>query len=202
MRIWERSIATQFICLMLLALLLSQAISALISWDERGVSFLLARELPRWKRAIDVVTAGIGLVLLAPLMLLIAALILVTSGRPVVFEQWRTGKGFRRFRMYKFRTMASEAGAGWGEVQHLNEMTGPLFKSSKDPRVLGFGKLLRKTSMDELPQLVNVLKGEMSLVGPRPGLPYEVELYHHWHRRRFAVLPGITDSGRFVAGTA
>lgn len=167
-----------------------EALPAGLSWEERGVSPLLGRRLPRWKRALDVALAAVGLVLLSPLMLLIALAIRALHGGPVIYRQWRTGQGYRRFRLYKFRTMRQGVGHGWAEVQHLNEMNGPLFKSSNDPRVLRFGKLLRKSSLDELPQLWNVLRGDMTLIGPRALSP-EPDAYETWQLRRFDLTPGI-----------
>lgn len=161
-----------------------------LSWEQRGVSPLLGSRLPRWKRALDVALAAVGLVLLSPLMLLIALAIRTLHGGPVIYRQWRTGQGYRRFQLYKFRTMRQGVGHGWAEVQHLNEMNGPLFKSSNDPRVLRFGKLLRKSSLDELPQLWNVLRGDMTLIGPRALSP-EPDAYETWQLRRFDLTPGI-----------
>jgi lipopolysaccharide/colanic/teichoic acid biosynthesis glycosyltransferase len=161
-----------------------------IRWEERGVALLMASGLPRWKRALDVLLAGGALIALAPLLLSVALLVWLTAGRPILFRQWRTGRAFRRFQIYKFRTMRTSLVPGWDEVRHLNEMSGPLFKSDQDPRVLRLGKWLRRTSLDELPQLVNVLKGDMTLVGPRALSP-EPEEYETWQLRRFDVTPGI-----------
>jgi lipopolysaccharide/colanic/teichoic acid biosynthesis glycosyltransferase len=164
--------------------------SAQVRWEPRGIQVFLARPLPRWKRAVDVVLASVGLVCLAPLMGLIALLILVTSGRPIFYAHERTGRALSRFRMFKFRTMRVSGAEGWEDVKHLNEMKGLLFKSDSDPRVLRFGKLLRKTSLDELPQLWNVLRGEMTLIGPRALSPRPEE-YEPWQLRRFDVTPGL-----------
>lgn len=161
-----------------------------VRWEPRGIQPLLARPLPRWKRAVDVLLALAGIVLLAPLMALVALLVLATSGRPVLYRHERTGLGLRRFEMLKFRTMRNSPAQGWDEVAHLNEMSGLLFKSDHDPRVLRFGKLLRKTSLDELPQLFNVLRGDMTLIGPRALSPHPAK-YEPWQLGRFDVTPGI-----------
>lgn len=144
------------------------------------------------KRAMDVVVSGVGLALLAPLFLLVALGIRATSPGPVFFKQTRCGLNGRRFMLYKFRSMVADAEARRKELMHLNEMSGPVFKITRDPRLTPIGRLLRKTSMDELPQLWNVFKGEMSLVGPRPPVPGEVEKYEAWQRRRLSMRPGIT----------
>src|SRR6185369_4030862 len=125
------------------------------------------------KRLLDVVGATVLLVLTLPLLLLVALVIKLTSPGPVIFRQERAGFHGRRFRMYKFRTMVADAEDIRDRVAHLNEMSGPVFKATDDPRLTAAGGLLRKLSLDELPQLVNVLKGEMSLVGPRPLPLYE-----------------------------
>jgi len=144
------------------------------------------------KRAMDVAGAAVGLTLLSPLFLLIALLIKLDSPGPVFFVQERVGLHGRRFRMYKFRSMVADAERRLSEVAHLNETSGPVFKVRDDPRVTRVGRFLRRTSLDELPQLWNVLRGEMSLVGPRPPLPREVEAYGPRERRRLMVKPGIT----------
>jgi len=145
-----------------------------------------------FKRIMDLMIAGVGLLFLSPLFLLIAILTKVTSPGPVFFTQERCSVNGRRFKLYKFRTMIIGAEAKLEELKEFNEMKGPAFKMRNDPRVTFLGKILRKTSLDELPQLWNVLKGEMSLVGPRPPLPKEVEQYDHWQRRRLSMRPGIT----------
>jgi lipopolysaccharide/colanic/teichoic acid biosynthesis glycosyltransferase len=148
--------------------------------------------LPRWKRLTDVVVATLALAVVAPLMLVIACLVRVTSKGPIVFRQLRCGAGGRTFTIYKFRTMRCDAETRQLELQALNEVSGPVFKIRKDPRRTPIGKILRKTSLDELPQLWNVLLGHMSLVGPRPPLPNEVRQYKAWHRRRLDIVGGIT----------
>ena len=145
------------------------------------------------KRAIDIVGASIGLVGLSPLFVLIAVAIRVSSGTPVFFSQERYGRNKRRFRMYKFRTMVSNAEMLQPDLEHRNELLGPVFKIKDDPRITRLGRLLRRTSLDELPQLLNVLKGEMSLVGPRPLPLRDVSLFEEaWLMRRFCVAPGLT----------
>ena len=132
----------------------------------------------------------------------VAFVVKITSPGPVFFAQERVGLSKRRFRLYKFRTMVPDAEKRQAELEDLNEVTGPVFKIKDDPRITPIGKILRKTSIDELPQLYNVLKGEMSLVGPR-ALP--VRHYNgfsqDWHRRRFSVRPASPASGRSMAGT-
>jgi exopolysaccharide biosynthesis polyprenyl glycosylphosphotransferase len=145
------------------------------------------------KRFIDIVVSAIFLILLNPLFLVVAVVIKMTSAGPVFFVQERVGFNKRRFRLFKFRTMVEDAEQKQAEMEIHNEVTGPVFKMKNDPRITPLGKILRKTSIDELPQLINVLKGDMSLVGPRP-LPLRDYggIDHDWHRRRFSVRPGIT----------
>lgn len=146
-----------------------------------------------WKRVLDFTLASLLLFLLTPLFLLVAVLIKLTSEGPVFFTQERLGLNKRRFRIYKFRTMVVGAEQRQPELGHLNEVAGPVFKIKGDPRVTPLGRVLRKTSIDELPQLFNVSKGEMSLVGPRPLPVRDYEGFDQdWHRRRFSVRPGIT----------
>ncbi len=144
------------------------------------------------KRLFDFVAAGIGMIVLAPLFFTISALVKWTSPGPVFFKQKRCSINGRVFELYKFRTMVIDAEAKLEELLKHNEMKGPTFKMAKDPRITPIGQFLRKTSLDELPQLLNVFKGEMSLVGPRPPIPKEVEQYDHWQRRRLSMRPGIT----------
>lgn len=145
------------------------------------------------KRSIDFTLAALGLAALSPFLLAIAIAIRLTSPGPAIFVQERVGLNKRRFNLYKFRTMVEDAEARIGEVEHLNEVEGPVFKLRDDPRITPIGRILRKTSVDELPQLINVLTGDMSLVGPRP-LP--VRDYNgfdqDWMRRRMSVRPGLT----------
>jgi|HubBroStandDraft_1064217.scaffolds.fasta_scaffold19634_3 exopolysaccharide biosynthesis polyprenyl glycosylphosphotransferase len=147
----------------------------------------------RIKRSLDVIGAGFGLILLSPLFLVVAILIKSTSKGPVFFKQARYGLGKRTFCIYKFRTMVENAEAAQASLEHMNENSGPVFKIFKDPRITKLGAVLRKTSIDELPQLFNVLKGEMSLVGPRPLNLRDVGRFSEaWLMRRFSVKPGIT----------
>jgi lipopolysaccharide/colanic/teichoic acid biosynthesis glycosyltransferase len=151
-----------------------------------GRAYLLA------KRLMDLILVVITLPFWLPLNGLIALIIRVTSpGAPVVFKQLRTGKGGRRFYMYKFRTMVPDAEELKSKYAHLNELQWPDFKITNDPRVTPVGRFLRKTSLDELPQLFNVLTGEMSLVGPRP-TSFGPETYKLWHTHRLDVMPGLT----------
>ena len=144
------------------------------------------------KRIMDLVLVLITLPLWLPLNAVIAVIIRITSpGAPVLFSQLRTGKGGRRFHMYKFRTMVPNAEELKSEYAHLNELQWPDFKITNDPRIIPFGRFLRKTSLDELPQLFNVLRGEMSLVGPRP-TSFGPETYKLWHTHRLDVIPGLT----------
>jgi len=144
------------------------------------------------KSAFDYVAGAIGFVLVLPLLLVIALSIKMTSKGPVFFKQERCGLNGRRFQLYKFRTMVENAEALQETLKSQNEMKGPVFKITNDPRITPVGKILRKLSLDELPQIINVLKGEMSLVGPRPPIPSEVEEYDPWQRRRLSMKPGIT----------
>lgn len=144
------------------------------------------------KRIMDVLGATAVLVVLMPVFGVVALSILVRDGRPVHFRQERVGLNGRRFQMFKFRTMAPDAERRLDELRDRNEIRGHAFKVSADPRITRTGAFLRRTSLDELPQALNVLHGEMSLVGPRPPLPSEVEGYDLWHRRRLSMKPGIT----------
>jgi lipopolysaccharide/colanic/teichoic acid biosynthesis glycosyltransferase len=157
------------------------------------------------KRTMDIVGASVALVLLAPLMLLTALAVKLTSPGPVIFAQTRLGKGAMPFSFYKFRSMVVNGDDRIhrdfvkrlirGEHENVNQQDGtnPLYKLKADPRITWLGRIIRRTSVDELPQLFNVLRGELSLVGPRPPLPYEAENYHSWHLRRvLEVKPGIT----------
>ena len=144
------------------------------------------------KRLIDTAISLIVLVLLLPVMVTVAILIKLTSPGPVLFVQNRVGMNQRRFRLYKFRSMVVDAEKRKLELVHLNERDGPVFKIENDPRTTRIGRFIRKTSIDELPQLFNVLSGEMSLVGPRPPLPEEVKRYEWLFRKRLSVKPGIT----------
>jgi len=144
------------------------------------------------KRLLDIAVSALLLVLAAPLILLVALAIKLTSPGSVFFKQTRIGLNGRIFTLYKFRTMIEDAHSRREEVSHLNEMTGPVFKAKDDPRVTAVGRVLRRFSLDEIPQLWNVFRGDMSLVGPRPPIPEEVANYHRWHRRRLSMKPGLT----------
>jgi lipopolysaccharide/colanic/teichoic acid biosynthesis glycosyltransferase len=132
------------------------------------------------------------LVALFPFLVLVTVLIKLTSSGPVLFAQNRVGMNQRQFKLYKFRSMVVDAEERKSALQHLNERDGPVFKIEKDPRTTWIGRFLRRTSIDELPQLFNVLCGEMSLVGPRPPLPEEVTRYEWLYRKRLSVKPGVT----------
>jgi len=144
------------------------------------------------KRVLDIALALVALVVAAIPMLFIALLITATSPGPVLFRQKRAGKNGALFVCYKFRTMHQDAEERKEEVRHLNEAVGPMFKIKNDPRRTAVGKVLRRTSLDELPNLFNILKGEMSWVGPRPPTPDEAASYSDWQRKRLDVTPGLT----------
>ena len=144
------------------------------------------------KRTIDIIGAGLGLILLSPIIAIVACAVKVTSKGPVFFSQKRVGKNGELFEMYKFRSMVVNAEELKENLEDQNEMSGPMFKIKDDPRITKVGKFIRKTSIDELPQLWNVLKGDMSLVGPRPSLPKEVEQFDNWMFKRLSVRPGLT----------
>ncbi len=157
--------------------------------NKRG---LTGRAYQTAKRAMDLILVILSLPVWSLLLVVIAFSIWISaSGEPVLFHHLRTGRHGKRFYMYKFRTMVPNAEALKAKYAHLNELKWPDFKITNDPRVTRIGKLLRKTSMDELPQLINVLRGDMSLVGPRP-TSYSSENYKLWQTGRFDVLPGMT----------
>ena len=133
-----------------------------------------------------------ALLVLSPLLLCVALLIKLTSKGPIIFKQARVGLHGRPFNIFKFRTMVVNAEQLKDQLEERNEQTGPVFKMKNDPRVTPIGRLLRKHSIDELPQLINVLRGDMSVVGPRPPLPSEVAKYEGWQLRRLSVRPGLT----------
>jgi exopolysaccharide biosynthesis polyprenyl glycosylphosphotransferase len=160
-------------------------VRSLVNDGQREAALIL-------KRLIDVVGAGLGLVLLSPILLGAAVALWLRDGTPVLFRQERVGLNGRPFTMLKFRTMVVDAEERLDEVRHMNERNGAAFKATNDPRITPTGGFLRRTSIDELPQLWNVLTGSMSLVGPRPPLPEEVAEYDVWHRRRLSMKPGIT----------
>jgi len=144
------------------------------------------------KRLFDIISSAAALVALSPLLLTVAALIKLTSRGPIFFKQKRVGLHGKTFEMLKFRSMVVNAEELKEKLAALNEQTGPVFKMKNDPRITGIGRFIRKYSIDELPQLLNVLRGEMSVVGPRPPVPKEVEKYAAWQRRRLSVRPGLT----------
>lgn len=166
--------------------------------------FITFKNTPRnnvaltWKSFTEFWFSFIMLFLLSPIMVLIALLIKLTSKGPIIFKQERVGLRGRKFYIYKFRTMVQNAEELKTQLQALNESDGPAFKIKRDPRITPIGSVLRKTGLDELPQLFNVLKGEMSLIGPRPPLPEEVEKYKRWHLRRLSVKPGITCTWQII----
>ncbi|MDB1939709.1 MAG: sugar transferase [Clostridium sp.] len=144
------------------------------------------------KRIVDIIGAVIGLILLSPILVIVGILINLESKGPIVFTQKRIGKDGKEFNMYKLRSMVVNAEEIKEKLKEQNEMSGPMFKMKYDPRITKIGKFIRKTSIDELPQLVNVLKGDMSLVGPRPSLPNEVKEFEPWMLKRLDVKPGLT----------
>ncbi|WNF22667.1 sugar transferase [Mesobacillus jeotgali] len=157
------------------------------------------------KRLIDIVGASTGILILSFLFIIVAVLIKIEDPKgPIFFTQKRVGLNGKEFKMFKFRSMVSDAEEKLNELLKYNEVSGAMFKMKEDPRVTKIGRFIRKTSIDELPQLFNVLKGEMSLVGPRPPLPREVEMYSKYDRQRLLVTPGCTGlwqvSGRNSLG--
>ncbi|MEN8078653.1 exopolysaccharide biosynthesis polyprenyl glycosylphosphotransferase [Clostridioides difficile] len=144
------------------------------------------------KRITDLLLSSIALIILSPILLIVAIAIKIDSKGPIIFKQDRVGKDGKIFGMYKLRSMVINAEELKSKLENQNEMSGPMFKMKDDPRITRVGKFIRKTSIDELPQLVNVIRGEMSLVGPRPSLPREVEQFKPWMRERLLVKPGIT----------
>jgi len=160
----------------------------------------------RWgKRALDLTISVVAGLLLLPLVPLIVLAIKLDSWRaPVLYKSIRLGLNGRPFVFYKFRSMVEGAHESTKYIRHLNEVNGPVFKSARDPRVTRVGRVLRRTSIDELPQIINVIRGEMSLVGPRPPIPEEVVKYEPWQRRRLEAKPGLTGlwqvSGRSKLG--
>jgi exopolysaccharide biosynthesis polyprenyl glycosylphosphotransferase len=163
-----------------------------------GVQTIVLSSLPQnsgalfTKSIMDYLIAFVLTVLLIPLFIVIALLIKLTSSGPVLYSQKRSGLGGREFNLLKFRTMVQDAEIMQAQLTSQNEVDGPVFKIKNDPRITWLGKILRKSSLDELPQLVNILRGEMSLVGPRPPIPDEVKKYEVWQRRRLSMKPGLT----------
>lgn len=157
-----------------------------------SMEHLFVRPLPAWKRLIDIVGASLGIVAASPILLAAVVAIKLTDAGPVFFIQQRAGLGGKPFNMLKLRSMHANAEALKQALMHLNEQDGPTFKIQNDPRITRVGRFIRKTSIDELPQLLNVLMGEMSLVGPRPPTFDEVQKYKRWHHKRLQVTPGLT----------
>lgn len=144
------------------------------------------------KRILDIIGALGGLILLSPILIVLGVLIKLESKGPIIFVQKRVGLNGKEFKMYKMRSMVVNAEEIKSKLNSKNEMSGPMFKIKNDPRITKIGKFIRKTSIDEIPQLINVIKGEMSLVGPRPSLPNEVNEFEDWMMRRFEIKPGLT----------
>ena len=144
------------------------------------------------KRLMDIVCSLSGLIILLPVFIVVSVLIKIDSAGPVLFKQNRVGKNGKVIKMYKFRSMVKNAEDIKYKLMDQNEMDGPMFKIKCDPRITRVGRFIRKTSIDELPQLINILKGEMSLVGPRPSLLDEVEKFEPWMKERLTVKPGLT----------
>ena len=147
----------------------------------------------RTKRFIDLFFTSMALLVLSPVFLVCALAVKLSDPKgPVIFKQIRVGKNGKHFTMYKFRSMYADAEERKKELEKFNETSGPTFKMKNDPRIYSFGRILRKFSLDELPQLINIIKGDMSIVGPRPPIPAEVEKYEPWHNMRLSVTPGLT----------
>jgi exopolysaccharide biosynthesis polyprenyl glycosylphosphotransferase len=144
------------------------------------------------KRIFDIIVCGLGFIVALPAMAVISIAILIDDGRPVFFHQIRVGENARQFGMLKFRTMVKNAEELRGTIEQLDEQGNLVHKTRHDPRVTRVGRFLRRFSLDEIPQIFNILGGSMSMVGPRPEMPYLVEKYQPWQRKRFAVPPGLT----------
>jgi exopolysaccharide biosynthesis polyprenyl glycosylphosphotransferase len=161
------------------------AVLSILQGPDRVLSLAL-------KRLFDIVVAAVALLVLSPVMIATAIYIRARDGAPILFRQTRVGVHGRTFTILKFRTMVKDADERYEELEHQSTTRGPAFKMASDPRVTSWGQFLRRTSIDELPQLFNVLRGNMSLVGPRPAPPREVDRYNIWHRRRLSMKPGMT----------
>lgn len=157
----------------------------IIDTPQKGLHFF-------FKRTFDFIVSILLIILLLPFFIVISVFIFIDSPGNIIYSQIRVGKNGKKFKFYKFRSMIADADKLLNDLKKYNEVAGPIFKMKDDPRVTTFGKFMRKFSIDEFPQLFNVLKGDMSLVGPRPPIPEEVEKYQEWHKRRFSVIPGIT----------
>jgi lipopolysaccharide/colanic/teichoic acid biosynthesis glycosyltransferase len=169
-------------------------IEAISRTNDAGTSFELqnSRFYEVSKRMFDLILGIMAMILLIPIFPIIAIMIKLDSPGPVFYRQQRVGKGGKLFIFYKFRSMVKGADEERERVQDLNEQDGPIFKIKADPRITAVGGFLRRSSLDEIPQIINVVIGNMSIVGPRPPLPSEVAGYQSWHRRRLEVKPGIT----------
>ncbi|MFL5645691.1 MAG: sugar transferase [Chloroflexota bacterium] len=154
--------------------------------------------MPPWKRTLDVLLCLIAMPVLVPVAVLVAIAVRLDSPGAVMFPQWRTGRDGRRFKMLKFRTMVHDAEERKAELAHLNILPPPDFKIPDDPRITRVGRVLRRTSLDELPQVINVLRGEMTLVGPRP-TSFAASTYSLWHTARLEATPGITGLWQVTA---
>lgn len=161
-------------------------------YKEQWVEYKKSKVYIVVKRLIDIIASLLGILCLSPLMIIVAVLIKIDSKGLIIFSQERVGKNGQIFKMYKFRSMVANAEEMLDRLKDKNEMSGPMFKIKEDPRITKIGKIIRKTSIDELPQLFNVLKGDMSLVGPRPNLPNEVAEFSPYHRKKLLVKPGLT----------
>lgn len=171
----------------------STVVASLNSYGEiQAQELSFAVPMPAWKRAMDIFVSSVTLMLLSPFMLLAAILIKLTSKGPVFFVQWREGKCGQKFKILKFRTMTENAESLQDDLRHMSEQDGPAFKIQNDPRLTWLGAILRKSCFDETPQFFNILKGEMSLVGPRPLPVNESQACKQWQRRRLDVTPGMT----------
>jgi lipopolysaccharide/colanic/teichoic acid biosynthesis glycosyltransferase len=171
-------------------------VSALETLRPGAATLTAARPVPGWygpaKRLVDVTVAGLGLIITLPITLAAMLGIVLVTGEGPLYRQERVGLNGRSFKMYKLRSMVTNAHERRHEVRHLNEADGPVFKLRRDPRLHALGAFLRRTSIDELPNFVNVLMGDMAIVGPRPPLPEEVAHYDDRARRRLTVKPGVT----------
>lgn len=163
-----------------------ESLSNEITYEENKSAYIF------FKRCLDIIVSLITVVLLMPVLVITAIAIKVDSKGKVIFVQQRVGYNGKKFKMYKFRSMVSNAEELKAGLLDKNEMSGPMFKMKDDPRITKVGKFIRKTSIDELPQIFNVLKGDMSFVGPRPSLPSEVENFEPWMMERLSVKPGLT----------
>ncbi len=160
--------------------------------DSKKINFEKTNTYLLLKRFIDIICSIFGIIILLPILLLTAIAIKVNSTGNVLFSQERVGRNGKIFKMYKFRSMVSNAEELKDSLMTKNEMSGPMFKIKEDPRVTRVGRFIRKTSIDEIPQLFNVLKGDMSIVGPRPNLPKEVISFNSYHKQKLLVKPGLT----------